>query len=86
MRAGATNCYEGSKLGVFPIAVDGLTAVVEDEPWRVSIGPALGISLPRRELRPPRVTREWERGLGRGDVEFSETFQYRLNKVVNRNF
>ena len=39
-----------SNLGVFPLAIGGLTAVVENEPLGVAAGPAHCVALPGVEL------------------------------------
>ena len=48
-------CRGGSKLGVFLLAVDGLSTVVENEPSGIATGPAFGVLLPGIELGVPCV-------------------------------
>jgi hypothetical protein len=52
-------CRGGSKLGVFPLAVDGLPTVVENEPSWISAGPALGVPFPGIKLGVPCVASQW---------------------------
>src|SRR5208337_5483475 len=63
LRDGRCWCRGGSKLGVFPLAVDGFPAVVENEPRGVSTGPALSVPLPGIELGVPCVASQRERRL-----------------------
>ncbi len=55
-------------MGVFPLAIDGLPAVVEDKPLGISADPALGIPLPGIELGVPGIASRWLRRLGCGGV------------------
>jgi hypothetical protein len=43
-----------------PLAVNGITAVIQDMFGRVTTGPVLGVLLPGREFRPPLVGRKRE--------------------------
>jgi hypothetical protein len=70
-------------LTVFPLAVDDLTAVVEDEAWGVSTGPALSVPLPGIELSMPSIASQRELRLGCGSAGLSEPVKSRLDEVVN---
>jgi hypothetical protein len=70
-------------LGVFPLAIDGFPAVVEDKPSGISADPALGIPLPGIELGVPGITSQWQRRLGCGGVGLGELVKSRLDEIID---
>ena len=70
-------------MGVFPLAIDGFPAVVENEPRGVSTGPALSVPLPGIELGVPCVASQRERQFRCRSAGLSKPVKSRLDKVVN---
>jgi hypothetical protein len=70
-------------LAVFPLAVEGLTAVVKNKPRGISTGPVLSVPLPGIELGVPRIASQRELRLRYRSAGLSEPVKSLLDEVVN---